>query len=116
MCLFRREMRVGLLHPVDRLLDGGVAARDAAGELPHLLHPFDDALVRRRLRLGGDLVRRPAQAFYRHRLHHRLREEAGVAQGDRAAERMARSEEHTSELQSLMRISYAVSCLTKKNT
>src|SRR3546814_6906759 len=28
----------------------------------------------------------------------------------------ARSEEHTSELQSLMRISYAVSCLTKKKT
>src|SRR3546814_6278654 len=28
----------------------------------------------------------------------------------------ARSEEHTSELQSLMRISYAVFCLTKKNT
>src|SRR3546814_2433223 len=27
-----------------------------------------------------------------------------------------RSEEHTSELQSLMRISYAVSCLKKKNT
>src|SRR3546814_6065666 len=27
-----------------------------------------------------------------------------------------RSEEHTSELQSLMRISYAVSCLIKKNT
>src|SRR3546814_2502549 len=27
-----------------------------------------------------------------------------------------RSEEHTSELQSLMRISYAVSCLTKKHT
>src|SRR3546814_3132810 len=28
---------------------------------------------------------------------------------------MARSEEHTSELQSLMRISYAVFCLKKKN-
>src|SRR3546814_10546286 len=28
----------------------------------------------------------------------------------------ARSEEHTSELQSLMRISYAVSCLKTKNT
>src|SRR3546814_4512588 len=30
--------------------------------------------------------------------------------------RLTRSEEHTSELQSLMRISYAVFCLTKKNT
>src|SRR3546814_3459931 len=31
------------------------------------------------------------------------------------AEQRARSEEHTSELQSLMRISYAVFCLKKKN-
>src|SRR3546814_1997606 len=31
------------------------------------------------------------------------------------AVRVDRSEEHTSELQSLMRISYAVFCLTKKN-
>src|SRR3546814_2096691 len=30
--------------------------------------------------------------------------------------RLGRSEEHTSELQSLMRISYAVFCLKKKNT
>src|SRR3546814_9373317 len=30
--------------------------------------------------------------------------------------RVRRSEEHTSELQSLMRISYAVFCLKKKNT
>src|SRR3546814_1380861 len=33
-----------------------------------------------------------------------------------APEPIARSEEHTSELQSLMRISYAVFCLKKKNT
>src|SRR3546814_9518160 len=32
------------------------------------------------------------------------------------ARRLARSEEHTSELQSLMRISYAVFCLKKKTT
>src|SRR3546814_3942771 len=32
----------------------------------------------------------------------------------RAQQAVARSEEHTSELQSLMRISYAVFCLTKK--
>src|SRR3546814_1683996 len=32
------------------------------------------------------------------------------------ARRKARSEEHTSELQSLMRISYAVFCLKKKTT
>src|SRR3546814_1552338 len=34
----------------------------------------------------------------------------------RAQVRVTRSEEHTSELQSLMRISYAVFCLKKKNT
>src|SRR3546814_10054305 len=33
---------------------------------------------------------------------------------DRGYERLPRSEEHTSELQSLMRISYAVFCLKKK--
>src|SRR3546814_3023852 len=37
------------------------------------------------------------------------------AVGDVAAEGADRSEEHTSELQSLMRISYAVFCLEKKN-
>src|SRR3546814_9398869 len=34
----------------------------------------------------------------------------------RFEDRQRRSEEHTSELQSLMRISYAVFCLKKKNT
>src|SRR3546814_1983686 len=34
-------------------------------------------------------------------------------QGDLSVEHPARSEEHTSELQSLMRISYAVFCLQK---
>src|SRR3546814_8610382 len=43
----------------------------------------------------------------------------GGAPAGRAARRAhgrARSEEHTSELQSLMRISYAVFCLKKKTT
>src|SRR3546814_2182646 len=42
-----------------------------------------------------------------------LRDRGPVPLPDRAR---ARSEEHTSELQSLMRISYAVFCLKKKNT
>src|SRR3546814_3552637 len=37
-------------------------------------------------------------------------------QPDAARQPRIRSEEHTSELQSLMRISYAVFCLKKKNT
>src|SRR3546814_8462033 len=39
---------------------------------------------------------------------------AGAGGGEQA-DRKGRSEEHTSELQSLMRISYAVFCLKKKN-
>src|SRR3546814_8147795 len=35
---------------------------------------------------------------------------------DEVPAKITRSEEHTSELQSLMRISYAVFCLKKKNT
>src|SRR3546814_3905157 len=38
-----------------------------------------------------------------------------VEVASRVRERGGRSEEHTSELQSLMRISYAVFCLKKKN-
>src|SRR3546814_9501292 len=38
----------------------------------------------------------------------------GLFERARAAARRSRSEEHTSELQSLMRISYAVFCLKKK--
>src|SRR3546814_6759261 len=39
-----------------------------------------------------------------------------VSAADNAAEQTIRSEEHTSELQSLMRISYAVFCLKNKKT
>src|SRR3546814_4692263 len=45
------------------------------------------------------------------RLAHALASGFGIHKGDRVA---IRSEEHTSELQSLMRISYAVFCLKKK--
>src|SRR3546814_8886192 len=41
---------------------------------------------------------------------------ADIAATDRQDPLEGRSEEHTSELQSLMRISYAVFCLKKKNT
>src|SRR3546814_2446636 len=46
----------------------------------------------------GDTVKAAQQAAYK------------------AVDAIGRSEEHTSELQSLMRISYAVFCLKKKNT
>src|SRR3546814_1561255 len=40
----------------------------------------------------------------------------GAILRQQGADLLARSEEHTSELQSLMRISYAVFCLKKKKT
>src|SRR3546814_6294349 len=52
------------------------------------------------------LVRKAELHFSRRREHAR---QSGVS-----AQRVLRSEEHTSELQSLMRISYAVFCLKKK--
>src|SRR3546814_1401292 len=50
-----------------------------------------------------------------HRLSHRLRsQEAAEDALHDVYLKLRRSEEHTSELQSLMRISYAVFCLKKK--
>src|SRR3546814_1717557 len=74
--------------------------------------------------------RRPTGRAADHAVHHlrRTRPRTGGAEaGDRlgrthrhlpagALAQHARSEEHTSELQSLMRISYADFCLKKKNT
>src|SRR3546814_4758680 len=63
----------------------------------------------------GALAKRPHRGTarrrlpFRHRLHPVARENQPVQR--RGGER---SEEHTSELQSLMRISYAVFCLKKK--
>src|SRR3546814_1838253 len=45
---------------------------------------------------------------------HLIQHRADAIQLRRAGDIMQRSEEHTSELQSLMRISYAVFCLKKK--
>src|SRR3546814_1846003 len=63
------------------------------------------------LRFGDDVEQRPGQ--------HIGVERIGPGGGDEFAELLdllRRSEEHTSELQSLMRISYAVFCLKKKKT
>src|SRR3546814_1455439 len=53
-------------------------------------------------------------ALSRHRLGPSVRG-AALRRQARSSWRPHRSEEHTSELQSLMRISYAVFCLKKKN-
>src|SRR3546814_2700495 len=82
---------------VEVILDGGLAAAGDEDDLldsglTRLLHPvLDERLVDDRKHLLGDRL------------------------GGRQKARDERSEEHTSELQSLMRISYADFCLKKKN-
>src|SRR3546814_3834298 len=58
--------------------------------------------------MGALIVRAEVEL---HPLHHGGVQERGLRGG---TENVARSEEHTSELQSLMRISYAVFCLKKQ--
>src|SRR3546814_3160581 len=61
--------------------------------------------------MDADQVRHDTEGGQRHDIDFGMAEEPEqVLEQDRAA----RSEEHTSELQSLMRISYAVFCLKKK--
>src|SRR3546814_9720340 len=61
-------------------------------------------------------ARRPGDRHYGRQDHAGHRKPASPALAASGAVRLhLRSEEHTSELQSLMRISYAVFCLKKKN-
>src|SRR3546814_1875639 len=64
---------------------------------------------------GGERRIIPVAAHFRHRHRAHRGDRGGADTGDRDG-RHDRSEEHTSELQSLMRISYAVFCLKKKKT
>src|SRR3546814_5318342 len=79
-------------------------AQDSSGDRRHRRRPDDDrrSHLRRLVRLRGG----QGQRIRRWRL------DARRERGGRSAH--FRSEEHTSELQSLMRISYAVFCLKKK--
>src|SRR3546814_9552975 len=66
--------------------------------------------------LGRALAEQVAAQLMAHdALDSHLRDELGLTRDTRARPVQARSEEHTSELQSLMRISHAVFCLQKKN-
>src|SRR3546814_6607219 len=68
------------------------------------------------LRCAHDRGRRTDGDGVDHRPGGRLREMDDEGDGGTEHERNPRSEEHTSELQSLMRISYAVFCLQKNKT
>src|SRR3546814_4359166 len=91
-----------------RQLEGEVISIEDC--LRHFLPGTSTAFIE----IEDDVVHRAAVAeaglgIELHGVHRRIRRDLLVAVGKRAA----RSEEHTSELQSLMRISYAVFCLKK---
>src|SRR3546814_7925037 len=84
-------------------------AADGVGEVEILDRRRDRACLGLRGQLGNRpaIVGDPFDAERRHRGDHRRTALRKAVEADR-------SEEHTSELQSLMRISYAVFCLKKK--
>src|SRR3546814_5735686 len=93
---------------------GDVLARQRIPALVHLAHDRRDARMRAVMPARGQLALAPAVVMFVRAealgFHRRL--ETGIRRdADRLAarhHRRFRSEEHTSELQSLMRISYAV--------
>src|SRR3546814_7833304 len=96
----------------DLILDDG---RSAPMDMARLQQRFEQCPVRvggREHHLAHLVIEPPpGDSAPRPRRHLPL---DGEAAGRQHGERDPRSEEHTSELQSLMRISYAVFCLTKK--
>src|SRR3546814_5156499 len=103
-----RSTRTDTLFPYTTLFRSEGVAQGVEGRLHHVVR------IRRPHRLGDHVV-------YPERLENRAHRTAGDDAGahrrgtdHHAAGTEVRSEEHTSELQSLMRISYAVFCLKKK--
>src|SRR3546814_10586240 len=95
-----------ILVPVKRVIDYNVKPRvkaDGSGvDLTNVkmsMNPFDEIAVEEAIR-----IKEAGKA----------EEIIAVSIGPAKATETLRSEEHTSELQSLMRISYAVFCLKKK--
>src|SRR3546814_8529173 len=114
----RRGQRNEPLHEclVDARLD--VETRRGGADLPGIAEFKGGAHLRREVDIGivrDDEGGVPAQ-FQRHSLE-ALTGQRGQEPADRdgTGERKFRSEEHTSELQSLMRSSYAGFCLKNKN-
>src|SRR3546814_2347402 len=97
----RSGERDKLLGIVVDIKDIGVAAVHPVAHHPDAADEHAILVERQPARIGGQAQRRALRPDQRR----------GAA---RAKARRQRSEEHTSELQSLMRISYAVFCLKKK--
>src|SRR3546814_953580 len=115
-----RSTRTDTLFPYTTLFRSAVRLADgAAGQqipiqagdvnLAGLTPDGMNARIERRVRTASSINRQSADD---HRGGERLLR--GKQRHQRNAGRHLRSEEHTSELQSLMRISYAVFCLKKK--
>src|SRR3546814_4434946 len=79
---------------------------------PRIEHPAQ-RLDQRRQRIGEIAIFAAPEAVPRH-MDMAAKARGRIIERGKAVAR--RSEEHTSELQSLMRISYAVFCLNKKKT
>src|SRR3546814_998705 len=104
-----RSTRTDSLCPYTALVRStGTACEARAGDPAQPAHADDAGRRTGRGDRAGDLVGVPAAEGAGRRGAGRPERRAGDA-------RRGRSEEHTSELQSLMRISYAVFCLKKKN-
>src|SRR3546814_4319768 len=107
-----RSTRTDTLFPYTTLFR---SIREAGEALPK-----PRAVVSRWIALGVERAADPpdGQDRARHRHPHlaeRVAPSHHRAHPGEGTRRVTRSEEHTSELQSLMRISYAVFCLKKKN-
>src|SRR3546814_5983959 len=74
----------------------------------------DDRQMAQILAILAQIQLRDALRFVEHLVRKDMWDAELVDRDQREASRLERSEEHTSELQSLMRISYAVFCLKKK--
>src|SRR3546814_9223683 len=110
-----RATRTDTLLPSTTLFRSGLAADHAA-----LGITVDDGVAQHMQAQAFHLFDCRAQVVERdllaaHQRHQLFDGDVGRRQFDQVGRRIDRSEEHTSELQSLMSISYAVFCLKKKN-
>src|SRR3546814_6225894 len=101
------------LKKADLLMDGEVSIQQEGHDKPYVYRGFQMVDENKLRELRGDVLRKLMQngilgLIFAHLFSLQLMREV-------FAEQVKRSEEHTSELQSLMRISYAVFCLKKKN-
>src|SRR3546814_5753495 len=115
-----RSTRTDTLFPYTTLFrSDGMARRqkNMAAVLQQRIHRNDEK-TRQAAYEQQQHISEPLRIDQRHRQYHQPHENAHRQHGQRSFQRYPsgqRSEEHTSELQSLMRISYADICLKKKN-